>query len=213
MPTSDRNLTISEHQRKSTPKTSNLLTCTSRFLAFRFTDCQKDFLRRHEPATSSYPFIWRWVFSLLLGTVYDFFRRLYRIELATASPAPLVSLFARSEQLSKKNAISAHSPLHCSHDVRGSACFHRTLSGLPTQQYHQSLPRLPSRNTFPTDLSCTKICFYFRLLNQFTAASVLRSKAKRCCAPHIVSFVASLTGLRGRQRHKIAHEYFPDPWP
>jgi hypothetical protein len=187
MSTSDCNLSISKHQRKPTPKTSNLLTCTSRFLAFRFTDCQKDFLRRHEPATSSYPFIRRWVFSLLSATVYDFFRRLYRIELATASPAPLVSLSVRNEHLSKKSTTPAPTPLHCSHVVRGSVCFHRALPGLPSQQYHQFLPRLPSRNTFPTDLSCTKICFYFRLLNQFTAASVLRRKAKRCCALYFTS--------------------------
>jgi hypothetical protein len=41
MSTSDCGLSISKHQRKPTPKTSNLLTCTSRFLAFRFTDCQR----------------------------------------------------------------------------------------------------------------------------------------------------------------------------
>jgi hypothetical protein len=126
-----------EHERKSTPKTSNLLTCTSRLFAFPF---------RLPHGLLATPRASNELLLLLLGVgVPSLSRALCMISFTDCigsstqqlSLAPLVSLSLRATNLSRK--IFAPTPLHCWRVTQGDISFHRASLRTTTQQHHQSL--------------------------------------------------------------------------
>jgi hypothetical protein len=149
-------------------------------LHFR-SDCYEDFLHRHELATSPHTFLSALGLLATLGCMISFTDCTDRACNYQHGSFCYPVLARRTPLGGNTTFVSNPTPYNCCNIAEENLA--KDCSLTTTQQCHQSQSRLPSRNTFLTDLSCTKNCFYSRLLTpNHTAASLLQSSVKRCCA-------------------------------